>query len=379
MIPDPQIFFPKVITVMEADLADDRSRQQHRFQNTQRCEHTGPTQGDFNIFQHRFFLFRRKFISHGEPRRFGGVSHKIAITEIIQFKNETVRIVAEIFALRGFALQKSGHIIHIRKKLKVPIDKKSLFLQKVESIFLCLRQFSFAVDDIVSENGKIPFGRDFRIQLTERPCRRVSGIGKKRFPGFFSFAVQRGEFLFGKISLTANDQSSAERNGQRYRLYGFQIFGNIFADLSVAPGRAADKEAAFIFQCNGKTVDLPFHNIIGMFHAVFDQTLMKILQFPGGECIGERKQRQRMLHGFKSLHGTAAHTQSGAVRPLIFGILRFQRFQFLHGAVVNRVGHNGTILLIISAVPLIQFFGKLFNALFHFTVSPDWHRPVKTL
>ena len=57
---------------------------------------------------------------------------------------------------------------------------------------------------VEDENGQAPVGSNARIQLTERPCCCVAGIGQKRLSQLFALPVQAFKRGAGEIDLAAD-------------------------------------------------------------------------------------------------------------------------------------------------------------------------------
>ena len=63
-----------------------------------------------------------------------------------------------------------------------------------------------------------------------------------------------------------------------------QVFGHVLANLPVPAGRAAHKNAVFIFQCDGQAVDLVFDRIFSLSGRTLD-ALKKFPQLLEGENV----------------------------------------------------------------------------------------------
>ena len=147
---------------------------------------------------------------------------------------------------------------------------------------------------------------------------------------------------------------------QGNRAHRLEIFCDILSDQAVTSGRAADKYAVHIFQCNGKAVDLRLYAILRL-RFVFAQALVKFAQFVKRKHILQALERHGMAHLHKLLQRLSADALAWAVRKGKRRILRFQLLKSSKLSIVVIVRHLRRIFHIIQKSRMFQLFCQLFD------------------
>ena len=102
--------------------------------------------------------------------------------------------------------------------------------------------------DPVAEYPQRALCRDLGIKLTQAACCSVAWIGKSLVASIFLGSIKLLEICEGDIDLSAYIKNLGVRGCESVWdvADGFDVFGNVFADKSIATGTCLDQFAMFI-------------------------------------------------------------------------------------------------------------------------------------
>ena len=231
--------------------------------------------------------------------------------------------------------------------------------------FAVLRKFytlrKLNVEDI---DVQTPFRGDFGIQLPQRASSGVSGIGKQRLSFLFLPGIELFKALFRHEHFTTDDQPRRRIvNSHRDRVNGFQVFRNILTDITVSPGRAADKSSIHIFQSHRQSVNFRLHRKLGA-ALTLQHPVQEGIQLLHTEHILQAHQRHGMNNFFKLTQSLSANPLCRRIRLRKLRIGFFQILQLPKQAVIFEIRHIRVIQDIIAVIRLCQQTCQFFDSIF---------------
>ena len=247
------------ILVVQCGIGHSGTGKTHRLHHSFRCQHTGSAHLDNNIFHHRRLDFGRILVGNRPLGEFGCSAEPGTGLQVIDFDHSAVNVAAELVSVLI-----DGHDI-VRKAVLAPEatvrdNFQSQFRQIIQGLGVGLKLHALRKLDIKDQNIQTTLSGNFGIQLTQRACRGVSGVGEERLTFRFLLVIQPLKALLGHKDFATDDESGRcilQNHGNG--MDGLQIFRHILAYIAITPGGTTDKHTVFIFQSNGKTVDLRFH------------------------------------------------------------------------------------------------------------------------
>ena len=123
-------------------------------------------------------------------------------------------------------------------------------------------------EEEVSEIIELTRSCNGRIKRPQRPCSRIPGIGKLAQAGEFALIIQPLERSALHHGFPAHFKGTVHRvgpNPKRERADCLRIFGDVFADSSVASGERLTKTPVVVLRGHGKSVELQFGDVLEVF------------------------------------------------------------------------------------------------------------------
>ena len=257
----------------------------------------------------------------GPPRRAGPKAKARLQGQIINLVNHAVDIVAQSCAL-GFdasiviqhrirAVAQHGHRVGLKAKVAHPGDGARLrFCQRVGQ----------STPGIGKKPQRARCGNT-GIQLAQRPCGSVAGVGK----GFLTIAkpacVEGGKIGVAHVNFAANIHQGRDIiTLQLVRNIGdgAGVFGDVFAHLTVTPCGGLGQAAIHIAQAKRQTVDFGFSGVGNRSGQAqkFAHPVVKIGDVGGIESVFQTEHPHIMADLTEPIRRRAAHFVGWAVFPL---------------------------------------------------------------
>ena len=167
---------------------------------------------------------------------------------------------------------------------------------------MAARQFAaFQQPDAITEKRQRSFGRNARIELTQRACRRVTRV-RKNFPagapGFFVNLFKarlRQKHFAAHFEARRNViTTKLQRNGAN----GAHVERDVFAGGAVAASGGADQQTIFIQQADRQAIKFQLaavHQRIGAFQAIL-HALVECEETRLVKHVVQRQHRHFMSH-----------------------------------------------------------------------------------
>ena len=99
---------------------------------------------------------------------------------------------------------------------------------------------------VENKDGQRAGGGHLGIQLAQRACGCVAGIGHQGLAVGLALGIEPFEHLAGHIDLAAHGEIQRFGQGQGNIEYGTDVLGHVLAGGSVAAGRALHQHAALV-------------------------------------------------------------------------------------------------------------------------------------
>ena len=161
--------------------------------------------------------------------------------------------------------------------------------------------------EVENKNIQLTFSRNFGIELTQRPCRSISRVGKQRLPCPLACQIDALKYRTRHINLTANGQVQGLGKLHGNRKDRTQILCNVLAHKTVAAGSPLHKYTVFVTQRYRKTINFGFDGIYCIGNGP-GNSFQEFAQFIKREYIGKRIHLHRVRYLFKFIKWLAAHT-----------------------------------------------------------------------
>ena len=213
-----------------------------------------------------------------------------------------------------------------------------------------------------------------RVELADRAGRRVAGIRERALARGGALLVQPGEVGQRQVHLAANLQErrgpfAVRRQRQRDRPDRAQVVGHVLADLTVAPGRAADQHAVLVDERDRETVDLRLGHVLDR-RRVEAAPLQRVVQplLPGAQLIlvpgvPERHHRDRVPDRCEALQRPPADPLCGRVGRAQLRVLLLEPPQLSQEAVVVGIRDDGIVEDVIAVVVTLDLAAQLRGSL----------------
>jgi hypothetical protein len=237
-------------------------------------------------------------------------------------------------------------------------------LERLERFPMGLERHAAVDVEEVGEEIELARRGDGRIEDAHRARGGVARIGEALRAGFVLLAIEILERLSRHHRLPAHFEIARqavllERGGidaQRDRADGPDIGGDVLASGSIAARHAAHQRSIFIDERKAQAVEFVFGYV---FHLLALGTLaraaVEIAQLVVAIGVVEAQHRRGMAHGAETLARFAADTLGGRIVRYQFGMLRFERLQFVHQAIEPAIGDRRLVEHVIAVFVLADF------------------------
>ena len=363
-VTDAQILFADVVEVVKAGAADDCSRQKYRFQNGGRRHDTGPADVEFHPEEFCLLFLRRELVGDGPSGAARGAAEFALGGDVVEFHHHAVDVVGQVVAHGEEAVARLPDRVDVFAENVVGIDREPDSFQKGDLLLLGWNFDSFHIQNLVEECGKVAFGRDGGVELPERACGGVSGIGEYFFSVFLAFAVQMEKGAFRHVDFAPDFQTRKRFfQAQGNAPDGADVGGDIFAHGTVAAGGGIDEFAVFVDERDGETVDFEFGFVMRMRIGRSDAPV-EVAEFLEREGVVETQQGNAVTDGLEFPQRRSRDAAGGGIRRHKIGMFGFQRFQFAHFCIVFGIFHGGGVEHIIFVIPGADELFQLIDFLF---------------
>ena len=213
---------------------------------------------------------------------------------------------------------------------------------------------------VVEEPRQPSLGRDARIEEFQRPGRRVSRIGERRFARLLSNLIETRKRRVTHVHLAPHFDELAGRLPQRQRNLPDrpQVGGHVVAPPAVAPRDPPGQLSVLVPQAHGEAVDLGLDHVVKYLDVDgLARALVKRHQLLFAVRVVDRQHRPKMRDRLEALFGLSADTLCGGVGRDEIGVRLFETRQITHEAVkpgvcdLRRVADVVQVLMTSDVVP----------------------------
>ena len=148
-----------------------------------------------------------------------------------------------------------ARLVEPRAQLDSLVDAQAPGAQALDDIPLLVKPRPLHLAHAIAVHLQRTRGGDARVQLPQRPGRRIAGVGEDALAGLLASAVEFLEGGSGQQDLAPSLQHGGDRGGslgveetQRHRLDRPEVVGHVLADIAVAPGGAGHEMAVAVHQ-----------------------------------------------------------------------------------------------------------------------------------
>jgi len=305
---------------------------------------------------------RRGTCRRSRPRFAGRVAEFVGRREVVEFDHDAVDLVIEVvpFGQQVVAVldcgvdvgSAVGEVVDVEPPRAEAVAGGPLGGGVIDSSIASLEGH-----DVVDETVQRAVGDDPRIELTDRPRGRISGIRKGFLPGFDAFAVVFPKAVFRHEHLTADSQPGGRVAAEslRDRPNPAGLCGHVVARLAVAAGRRADEPAVLVEQFDRDAVEFRLTDVVDILwveRRIAEPAGGAVGELPYVGCLatlGDREHRRGVFDRLKFVNRLAADAVGRAVgRGEIK--LGFERLEAVEQLIVNAVGDQRVVVDVIAVV-----------------------------
>ena len=218
---------------------------------------------------------------------------------------------------------------------------------------MVLKLHTFGQLDIEDINIQATGSGDLWIQLPQRACSSIPGIGKEGLPFRLLALIQSMKATLGHEHLAPDDQPL----GRTYKGHGdgtdgLQVLRYILTGDAIATGSTPDENTIFVFQRHGKAIHLRLYGETGI-GVTFQGLFQELSQLLLGKHILQAHESHRMGILFELTQRLATHPLGGRIRTGQVRMGLFQVLQFPKQAVIFKVRHLRIIQDIVTIIGII--------------------------
>ena len=354
---------------MQGRAADRDTAHLHRFEQRERCQGAGSTDGDGDILDDRNFLSRGKLVGDGPTGTTRLAAELILPITPVQFDHDAVDLKRQLVPHRVGALMKGQHLVDGPATLSMFRDGQAPGREGVQFVPMGRRSLTRERHDVVAGQRQRAGGSDPAVQLTQGTGCGVARIGEGLLPPLGHPAIERLKLIQAHVHFTTHDQvgghgrARSELEGQGANRP--KIDGDIFTDCAVSARCAAHKSSLIVDQFDRQPVELRLGGVDDLFgfqlafHAGVERTHILL--------IGHGVETQHRL----LVRDLCEFRQRRCPDPLGGGVAGdqvrmggFQIDQFAKESVVFRVGNLRPILRVIEMVVASDFSTEGCDAFF---------------
>ena len=278
-----------------------------------RIERTGAS--DVNLDAEQLCGARRgrKFERDRPPRiATDRAKHRLQ-RKIVDLDDRTIDVVVKALAVAQDRMARLPDRLDPNHPLDAGVDRKATFTEPGQCLGLRFKRDSLQRTDRITPERQWPLGRDRRVELPQRPSRRVARIHVHRQASVEAFFVESPEGLERDIALAAHlDQRGRIGIVDRERdcPNRADVRRHVLARLAVATRHRPLEQAVAVHQRQRQTIDLWLHDEGRLL--CLTRLAQQLLQadIPGDQLvvvarIGKRQHRQQMAHLTKAARDPA--------------------------------------------------------------------------
>ena len=328
----------------ELDGRDERERRQ-----LSRAAHLPD-----HAFDRRLRFLRLELVGDRPARELIRIAHQAARRLGIRLDDGAVREHVERFSAHFDLVHRRTHLVKRAAHPEIGKGLKPPFPQSGNRLLLRGDRRVAHIVDIVEDDLGAAGGRHLRVEIADRPRRRVACVFERLVGVGAVIFFQHGQ---ADHRLAAHFQRAAIGNGERKTAHGECLCGDVLPLGPVAARRRAHEAALLIGQAHGQAVELVFHRKNGR-GIDFLHTRDKGGEFVLRDRLVERKERRNVPVARERLDGFAAHPARGRIGKAR-ARLPFKLFQLVIQGIVLSVRNARRVLHVVLVCPLVERIHKI--------------------
>ena len=177
-IPDADVFPADLLLVVQRGTADHDAADADRPHDGDRCQDARPADLDDDIVDDRPLLDCGELAGDGPAGASGDGAEALLNLKVVDLDDDSVDLIGKLLAYLLHVAIVTDALLDIRRGFNQRVDLKAPSGERLKNCLMRLEGYPFRRSDRVAEQGERPPRRDPRIELAERPCCRVAGIGE---------------------------------------------------------------------------------------------------------------------------------------------------------------------------------------------------------
>ena len=367
-VADADILLGDIVLVVEGGEGDGGPGQAHRLQLGLGRQHPGAAHLDHDVQNAGGLALRGIFIGDGPAGELGGAAQSLPVCQVVELHHRAVHVEGTLHPGVVEAVD-FRHDIGMSTQQAIGDDLEVLGAEIVQGLRVGGEAAALGQLEVEHGDVQLPLGGDLGVQLPQRACRRVAGIGHQGLALDLPAGVELLKHTAGHIHLAPDDEmGQLLRQGHRDGADGAQIFRHVLAYLAVAPGGPPDEHAVLVFQGHGQAVHLGLHAVFRLGHGL-RHPQQEIPDLLAVKDVLKALQWHVVADLFKLGQGRAAHPLGGGVRSHLLRVLPLQVLQAAEHMVVLIVADGGGVQHIIAVAVGVEGVPQLLHLGFIVHVS----------
>ena len=334
------------------------------------CELAGAADLHVDGLHQRGHLLGRIFVRHG-PARLARLEAQLTLQrQTVDLVDHAVDLIGQTGALGAYAFVKRYQFRSTCRHTHLRCNRKTPGFQRLQHAVVSAEVGPTLIGwrDLAQAIGKErqrTLGRNLRVQLAHRACRRIARVGKSLATGCQLALVELFQIGPHHVHLATylDHRRHLGRSGQRQRdlANGADVVRHVLAHLAITACGGLHQHAILVAQVHGQAVKLGLGHIFDGCSGLIQAQLLAHALVKGDGArslvVGlglDAEHGHGMAHRCQAIQHRTDHTLRGRVRRDECGIGTFKCFELLVDAVVLAVGHRGGVQHIVFVRPLVE-------------------------
>jgi hypothetical protein len=317
----PEVLAPELLAVVQRRARHGHAADDHRPQEGEGGEDPGAPHRDVDLVDACDLLARRELEGERSPGMVRRHAHARARRQIVDLDDDAVDLVVEVVALGHERVMVLEDLLERRHGANPGGDLEAPLLQRLDPLRVGGDRRAVRHDDVVGEQVQVAAGRHGRVQLADRPGRRVARRGVGLLSALHEPSVEALEIRDVHHDLAAQREQRGRRpyvgtQAERHGLDGPHVLRHALADEPVSTRDGPREHSVLVDELDGGAIELRLDDV-GRLDPLTERLAHPLVEPPNVRlalCGIEREHRRDVLDGLELLLRLDPHPLGGRVR-----------------------------------------------------------------